>query len=692
MSKTEDRYGASAGVEANDSGATNGTDDGERTLPFAAYVPMGVTSQYAAPKATVDPDRSKSWIGRAKPIVMAHKVQFFSALIFSFLGLIIQVWIPKILQEGITNALINKTQPLHGYVELIAVLGLFTGLFGYISRTNLFKVAYAIEFDLRNIIYEHFTRMSFPFYDRVQSGQLISRANSDIRSVQMYLTFAPMILVQCSIAVVAFIFMLSISVPLAFVAMISMPFIYLVGVKMRKSLFPVSWLIQSRLAEVATVVDENVNGVRVVRSFAAEQQQLGQLATAADRVQWGYIKDADLRARFAPLVQNLSQVGLVFVLLVGGWMVIYDHLPVASIVSFNLYLVMMQAPFMMLGMLIMMGQRASASAGRIYEILDEQATIVDRPGAVDLVDSRGDVEFDGVTFAYAADSLLSKPGDDDDGHRDILRDFNLHMHPGETIALVGRTGSGKSTVARVLARFYDATGGTVRVDGHDVRDLTLTSLRANIGVVLDEPFLFSVSIRDNIAYGRPDATMEEVVAAAEAAGASGFINRLSEGYDTVVGERGYTLSGGQRQRIAIARALLINPPILILDDATSAIDVKVEQRIHSSLRVLMEGRTTLIIAHRLSTISLADRVVLLDGGRIVADGTHAELLASTPLYSEVLAQAAKEEQDAEEVAAGVVEDLGLDVMVLQADGTDLQPDDGLLQTDDEVLEPEKGAI
>ena len=692
MSKTEDRYGAPAGVPATGAAAQEGNEDGARTLPFAAYVPMGATSRYTAPKATVDPDRTKSWIGRAKPIVMAHKVQFFSALIFSFLGLIIQVWIPKILQEGITNALLLKTHPLHGYVELIAVLGLFTGLFGYISRTNLFKVAYAIEFDLRNIIYEHFTRMSFPFYDRVQSGQLISRANSDIRSVQMYLTFAPMILVQCSIAVVAFIFMLSISVPLAFVAMISMPFIYLVGVKMRKSLFPVSWLIQSRLAEVATVVDENVNGVRVVRSFAAEQQQLGQLATAADRVQWGYIKDADLRARFAPLVQNLSQVGLVFVLLVGGWMVIHDHLPVASIVSFNLYLVMMQAPFMMLGMLIMMGQRASASAGRIYEILDEQATIIDRPGAVDLVDSQGDVEFDGVTFAYAADSLLSKPGDEDDGRRDILRDFNLHLRPGETVALVGRTGSGKSTVARVLARFYDATGGTVRVDGHDVRDLTLTSLRANIGVVLDEPFLFSVSIRDNIAYGRPDATMEEVVAAAEAAGASGFINRLSEGYDTVVGERGYTLSGGQRQRIAIARALLINPPILILDDATSAIDVKVEQRIHSSLRVLMEGRTTLIIAHRLSTISLADRVVLLDGGRIVADGTHAELLASTPLYSEVLAQAAKEEQDAEEAAAGVVAGLGLDDMALQADGVALQPEDGLLQTDDEVLEPEKGAI
>jgi ATP-binding cassette, subfamily B, bacterial len=364
MSKTEDRLDDVL-ADGNGTVTTDPSSESTRGLPLAAYVPMGALSQYEAPKATVDPDRSKKWIKRAAPIVMAHKVQFISALLFSFLGLIIQVWIPLILQNGITNALILRTHPLHGYVELIAVLAVFTGLFGYISRNNLFKVAYAIEFDLRNILYEHFTRMSFPFYDRVQSGQLISRANSDIRSVQMYLTFAPMILVQCSIAIVAFCFMLSISVPLAFVAMVAMPFIYLVGVKMRKSLFPVSWLIQSRLAEVATVVDENVNGVRVVRSFAAEQQQLRQLATAADRVQWGYIKDADLRARFAPLVQNLSQVGLVLVLLVGGWMVIHENLPVASIVSFNLYLVMMQAPFMMLGMLIMMGQRASASAERI---------------------------------------------------------------------------------------------------------------------------------------------------------------------------------------------------------------------------------------------------------------------------------------------------------------------------------------
>jgi ATP-binding cassette subfamily B protein len=275
----------------------------------------------------------------------------------------------------------------------------------------------------------------------------------------------------------------------------------------------------------------------------------------------------------------------------------------------------------------MMGQRAAASAERIYEILDEQPTVVDRPGAVDLVDSRGDVRFDKVGFSYGPDMPM------------VLHDLDLHLRPGETVAMVGRTGSGKSTVARLIPRFYDVTEGSFTVDGHDVRDLTLESLRANVGVVLDDAFLFSVSIRDNIAYGRPDADIADVEAAARAAGADEFIRELPLGYDTVVGERGYTLSGGQRQRITIARTLLVNPPILVLDDATSAIDVQVEQQIHDALRVLMEGRTTLIVAHRLSTISLADRVVLLEDGRIVADGTHAELLETTPQYAEVLAQA-----------------------------------------------------
>jgi ATP-binding cassette subfamily B protein len=396
----------------------------------------------------------------------------------------------------------------------------------------------------------------------------------------------------------------------------------------------VSWLIQSRLADVATIVDENVNGVRVVKSFAAEDQQLKALAKAATKVQWGYVKDADLRARWTPAIQNLPQIGLVLVLLFGGWMVIDHRLGIGAILAFNAYLLLMQAPFMMLGMLIMMGQRAAASAARIYEILDERSDIVDRPGAIDLVDCRGDVSFDGVDFAY--------PGED---RPLVLAGFDLHLEAGETVALVGRTGSGKSTIARLLTRSYDVTAGSVRVDGHDVRDVTVESLRAHVGIVLDEPFLFSVSIRDNIAYGRPTADLGEVEAAATAAGADEFIRELPLGYDTVVGERGYTLSGGQRQRIAIARTLLVNPPILVLDDATSAIDVQVEQLIHDALRTLMEGRTTLVIAHRLSTISLAHRVVLLEHGRIVADGTHAELLETSPLYAEVLAQVEAEEAD-----------------------------------------------
>ena len=675
MSKTEDRLGQATTLPVDGNGSvavdTVGTGEEVRQLPLAAYVPMGVTSRYVAPKATVDPDRSKSWIGRARPIVMAHKVQFFSALIFSFLGLIIQVWIPKILQEGITNALILRTHALHSYVELIAVLALFTGVFGYISRTNLYKVAYAIEFDLRNILYEHFTRMSFPFYDRVQSGQLISRANSDIRSVQMYLTFAPMILVQCSIALVAFAFMLSISVPLAFVAMASMPFIYVVGVKMRKSLFPVSWLIQSRLAEVATVVDENVNGVRVVRSFAAEQQQLRQLATAADRVQWGYIKDADLRARFAPLVQNLSQVGLVFVLLVGGWMVIHEHLPV------GVHRVVQPLP--------------GDDAGPVHDARDAHH---DGPARL------------GVGRAHLRDPRRAADDRRPAGRRRPgrlpgrrrVRRGQLRLRGRQPAVEAGRRERGpprhparpqpapapgrdrrpgradgerqvhRGPRARPLLRRHRRHGARrrarrARPHPHQPAGQHRRRPRRALPLLGLDPGQHRL---------RPAGRLH---GGGRGRGRGGRRRRLHQaarptGYDTVVGERGYTLSGGQRQRIAIARALLVNPPILILDDATSAIDVKVEQRIHSALRVLMEGRTTLIIAHRLSTISLADRVVLLDDGRIVADGTHAELLASTPLYSEVLAQAASEEQADEETAAGT-EDLGLD---------------------DDVLEPEGGAI
>ena len=389
--------------------------------PDSPFVPMAETARNEAPRATIDPDKTKSWLRRALPVMRAHQGIFVTSLVLSFLGLVLMVLIPDLLNKAITNSIQHHTVPLSHYVWWIVALGLVGGVLGYISRLFIFETAYDIEYDLRNIIYEHLTKMSFGFYDRVQSGQLISRANSDIRSVQMYMTFAPLILVQCSLAVIAFGYMLSYSVPLAFIAMATMPLVFWTGVRMRKSMFPVSWIIQARLADVATIVDENVNGVRVVKSFAAEQQQLRALSGAAERVQWGYIKDADLRAKFTPMVQNLPQVGLALVLVFGGYMVIHGSLGIGAIVAFNSYLLMLQAPFMMLGMLIMMGQRAAASADRIYEILDEQPTVSDSPDAVDLVDSKGDVRFRHVDFAY-----------NDDAEQLVLADFDLHVPPGQT--------------------------------------------------------------------------------------------------------------------------------------------------------------------------------------------------------------------------------------------------------------------
>jgi ATP-binding cassette subfamily B protein len=591
----------------------------------SSSVPLAATSRYARPRARIDPDPHKGWIRRALPLVLSHKAMLAGAVGGSFVALTLQVQIPAVIRLTIDKALVTGEASLGPYVALIVGLACARWVVNMASRYLMFSTAFRLEYDLRTLIYEHLSRLSFAFYDRVQSGQLISRANSDIRSVQMYLAFAPTIFAQCAVALVAFVIMLTINVPLALVAMSTMPVVFMVGTKMRQRLFPVSWIIQSRLAEVATVVDENVNGVRVVKSFAAEQQQLRLLARAARRTEWANVANADIRARWSPIVENLPRLGQALVLLYGGWLAIDGAVTVGTIVAFNIYVLMLQPPFRLLGLLMMMGQRAKASAGRIYEVFDEQPDVQERPGAVDLVGGHGDVRFENVSFTYPTGTP-------------VLDGFDLRVRSGETVALVGPTGSGKTTVARLLARFYDVERGSVSIDGHDVRDLTLASLRHHVGMVFDDPFLFSVPIRDNIAYGRPDASLDDVMRAARAAGAHEFIEQLPDGYETVVGERGYTLSGGQRQRIAIARTLLVNPPILILDDATSAIDVQVEQQIHAALRGLMQGRTTLIIGHRLSTVSLADRVAVIEGGRVIAQGSHTQLLTTEPRYVEILAQ------------------------------------------------------
>ncbi|GIF42074.1 ABC transporter ATP-binding protein [Actinoplanes xinjiangensis] len=576
-----------------------------------------------APKAGIDPDPTKSWLRRARPLVRAHRALLITSLTLSFIGLIVQVQIPDLVRIGIDRALVDRTEGLEKYVWLIAGLAITQGLINFLARLYLLRTAYEMEYDLRNLVFGHLMRMSYGFYDRVQSGELISRATSDIRAVQMYLAFGPSILVQCTIAGIAFALMVSINAPLAVVAMLTMPVIAVLGVRMRKAIFPVSWLIQSRLAGVATVVDENIQGVRIVKAFAAEKRQIGTLTRAADGLRWAYTTDARIRSRWMPVMDNLPRLGLAMVLLVGGLMVLDGDATVGTIVAFNSYVLMLQPPFRMLGMIIMMGQRAAASAQRIYDILDTPAELTD-PAEPVVPQPRGDVRFEGVRFTYP-DGTVGLEG------------LDLHVRPGETVALVGATGSGKSTVARLAARFYDADAGRVLIDGADVRDYPLATLRGRVGIVPDEPFLFSLSLHDNIAFGQPAATREQVVAAAVAAGADGFIRDLPQGYDTVVGERGYTLSGGQRQRVAIARALLVNPPVLILDDATSAVDVRVEHEIHEALRDLMRDRTTIMVAHRLATIGLADRVVLIENGQAVATGTHTELLATEPRYGRVLA-------------------------------------------------------
>jgi len=590
-----------------------------------------------APKASIDPDVRKSWLRRALPLVKAHRGLLITSLLLSFIGLVVQVQIPNLVRIGIDDAIVARTGRLSTYVLAIIGLALLQGLINYLARLYLLRTAYEMEYDLRNIVYAHLVRMPFGFYDRVQSGELMSRSGSDIRAVQMYLSFGPSILVQCLIAVVAFVLMLSINVPLAIVAMVTMPIIGVLGVSMRKAIFPVSWMIQARLAQLATVVDENIQGVRIVKAFAAEGRQLRSLAESADRIRWAYRQDAKIRSRWNPLLDNLPRLGLALVLLIGGLMVINGHTTVGTIVAFNSYVLMLQPPFRLLGMMIMMGQRASASARRIYEILDTPSEILDDPDPVERP-LRGDLAFADVSFAYPNGTLA-------------LDHLNLALRAGETVAVVGGTGSGKSTLGRLAARFYDVTSGRVTLDGVDVRKIKLSTLREQVGIVPDEPFLFSLSIHDNIAYGRPDATRREVIEAAVAAGADEFILELPDAYETVVGERGYTLSGGQRQRIAIARALLVDPPVLVLDDATSAIDVGVEQRIHGSLKERMRGRTTLIVAHRLSTISLADRVVLMANGRVLADGTHQSLLASEPRYAEVLASSDSSDISDNEVLA-----------------------------------------
>lgn len=595
--------------------------------PPSPEEPVAETLRYPPPAAGVDPDASKGWMRRIRPLVAAHRRELAIAAGCALVALAAQIAAPRVVMGAIDDALMDPRRGLAPYVWALVGLAVARGVFTWGQRTNLFRFAYDLESDLRVLLYAHLGRLSFDFFDTVDSGELISRANSDVRAIQLFLSFAPVIVLHLATAAIALGIMLSVHVGLTLVAAAPLLGVLVAGARMRGRLSPLSWLVQSRQAEVAGVVAENVSGVRVVRAFAAEQRQLNHLAAAARRLRWASVRQFDVRASYSPVIENLPRLAIVGVLGYGGWLVMDGAVTVGAIVAFSAYVGLLQAPFRMLGSVLLMAQRASASAGRIYELLDREPTIREAPDAIPLQSPRGELALEGVRFRYGVTD--SEPA--------VLDGLDLHVEPGETVALVGPTGCGKTTVARLLPRFYDVEEGQVLVDGHDVRELTLASLRAQVKVVPDEPFLFSGSVRENIAYARPDAADEDIHAVARTAQADTFIEALPDGYDTTVGERGYTLSGGQRQRVALARALLADPAVLVLDDATSAVDAEVEQAIHRTLLAAGQQRTIVLIAHRVSTVSLADRVVLLDGGQVVASGAHEQLLAGEPRYAAVLA-------------------------------------------------------
>jgi ATP-binding cassette subfamily B protein len=485
------------------------------------------------------------------------------------------------------------------------------------------RQALGVEYDLRDELYAHFLRLSFGFYDRSQTGQLMSRATIDLQSVRFFLGyglifFAQHVVTIVVVAIVLFVY----SWKLALVALAITPGLIVTAYRYSSVAHPVLRDVQQKLADVAIVAEESIVGVHVVKSFSQEERRRDRFARAADAVFNQTLAANRQRAVYVPLLTFMPLVAQAAVLLVAGRMVVSGSLSLGSFIAFNLLLAMLVMPLRMLGMWIGQAQRATAAGERIFEILDEPEEIADRPKAEPLPPGPGEVRFERVDFAY-------------EPSRPILEEIELSVPAGRTVALIGRTGSGKTTLAALVPRFYDATAGRVLVDNVDVRDVTRRSLRREIGVISQDPFLFSASIRDNIAFGMPDAPHEAVEAAAQAAQAHEFIVELPQGYETVVGERGITLSGGQRQRVAIARALLIDPRILILDDATASVDATTEAKIRAGLREVMRERTTIIIAHRLSTIALADEIVVLEHGRIAARGTQTELLVESPLFREI---------------------------------------------------------
>jgi ATP-binding cassette subfamily B protein len=549
-----------------------------------------------------------------------------ASLLLAALAMGATVAIPWLTGQAVDQIDADDRGGLERLVVAIVLVAAARVAFSVARRLVAGKVSLGVEYDLRNGLYAHLQELELAFFDRQQTGQLMSRLTVDLQSVRFFLGYGLVFILQSTLTILlAAVAMLLLEPGLAALSLIPVPFVVLVAARYGQRSRPALTEVQQRIAELTADVEENVSGVRVVKAFAAEEHQLERFRGVVARVFERSMFATRLRAFYNPFIGFLPNLGLAVILLVGGRQVIHGTLTLGDFTAFYAYLLMLIGPMRTLGIALGMAQRATASGARIFELLDRPARLVAPADARPLPEGNGHVELAHVSFAY-------------DGGPPVLRDVDLDVPAGTTVALVGATGSGKTTLVQLLPRLYDVTAGAVRIDGADVRELDLDSLRRSIAVVTDDPFLFSATVHENIAYARPDATREAVELAAQRAQAAGFIAELPEGYETRVGERGLTLSGGQRQRLAIARALLADPRILILDDATSSVDATTEQEIKRALREVMAGRTTFVIAHRLSTIALADDIVVLEDGRIAARGTHGQLLEASDLYAEIAAK------------------------------------------------------
>ena len=570
--------------------------------------------------------RSEGW----KLLRAMLKVQRRNLLIGGLIGILwasFKVMAPQMTKYAINDG-IEKDGPLLRWAIIIGLLGVLTGVLSGMRRYVAFRESRWAETLFRERLFRHVIGLHVGYHDTAQTGQLMSRASSDLMQIQGFIVMIPITLsnVLQIFAVTAILF---ITDPvLAVVALIPLPFVNLSARRFSHRIHPASIAVQAEQAQLANVVEESVSGIRVIKGFGAEQVQFEKLEREADDILRESMKAARIRSSFLPAIDVLPALGLVAVLGVGGHRVLNGQLSIGDLVAFNVYLTLLIWPLRNIGMIVALGQRAAAALVRINEVLETKSEITDpaKPQSLPTggTQTLGAVKFDHVQFGYNP----SFP---------VLSNFNLSIAAGESIAIVGATGSGKSTIARLLLRFYDTNVGHVFLDGVDVRKLRLRELRQQIGVVFEETVLFNDSVANNIGFARPGASQQDLERAAKLAGAHDFILQLPNGYQTIIGERGFSLSGGQRQRIAIARAIIADPRVLVLDDATSAVDPSKESEIRDAMRTVMSGRTTIVIAHRPGTIALADRVVFLDGGTIAAIGKHEELVSSNERYREVLA-------------------------------------------------------